>query len=106
MTAAILAFPILRRLAPPPVAIDAVADLLLALEAAPLFDPAVCVGRDLSGRPDLAIIVAGRRFRLTATEARLAAETLAAENAFAGSLGVAHTLHQAANLADRMRRAG
>lgn len=106
MTAAILTFPTPHRAAPPPAAIDAVAELLLALEDAPLFEPAVTVARDLSGRPDLCIIAAGRRFRLSPLEARLAAETLTAENAFAGCVGIAHTLHQAAALADRMRRVG
>lgn len=100
----LIAFPIPRRPAPTPGQIDAVSDLLLALEDAPLFDPAVVVTRDLSGHPEVSVTVAGRLFRLTPTEIRLTAETLIAEQAFAGCVGLAVTLNAAADLADRMAR--
>lgn len=104
MTAVVL--PFVRRAPALPVQPEIVADLLWALEDAPLFTPWTAVARGLGGVPVVAMAVAGRDFRLTPQDARLAADALFAEQAFVGCVEVADALRAAADLADRMRRVG
>ena len=79
---------------------ELVSALLLAIEAEYLA-PVLCYPiRDVAGRADVAVMVGRTPFRLRPDDCRLAAEALTAENAFAGCIGVAADLREAAALAE------
>lgn len=74
---------------------EVVASLLLAMEEAPLFRAVAYTGLDMAGRIFVAVRADGVTFRLTPAEARLAADTLDAEQAYPDCLTDAHMLRTA-----------
>lgn len=83
-----------------PVRSEAVADLLLALENAPLSDMSAAIHRQLGGRFVVIAAVAEKAFSLTPDEARLASHALFAEQAFIGATEASFLLMDMAEQAD------
>lgn len=84
-----------------PVRPSTVADLLLALEDAPLSDLHGAVSRRF-GRLIITVSSICGAFELSPDEARLAAHALFSEQAYVGSLAASITLMDLADLADAM----
>jgi len=81
--------------------VDRVADCVLALEAACWTDPCILAQRGMGGAPHVAVVMPGYDRCLSPADARTVAETLRADNAFAGALCVALRLDQVADEAER-----
>lgn len=81
---------------------DAVADLLLLLESAPLAYPVARGVLDVTGRPVVGVVVGNVLRYLRPEQARVAACAIVAENAVAGAVGVAHALGRAADQAQAL----
>jgi hypothetical protein len=84
---------------------ELIAALLLAMEASPLARPHCYPVRqvltaDDAGRAHVIVMVAGQPFRLRPDDCRKAADSLIAEQAFPGCVGVAGDLREAAALAE------
>lgn len=92
-TAQILHFPSGRRLSANP---ERVAEVLLALEAAPLFPPRVYALRRIDGVHQVTVIADGRPFALSPIEARLVADCLWADPVGPGFADVALRFREAA----------
>ena len=80
---------------------DAVAAFLVAMDAEPIQAPVILAARGLDGVHYVGASVAGRAFRLTPAEARLAADTLWADPGAPGFGEVAARLREAAEAAAR-----
>lgn len=85
-----------------PVKPQTVADLLLALEEAPLAAMQGAVSRRLGGRYVVIASTACGVFELTADEARLASHALFSEQAYVGSVEASICLMELARKADAM----
>ena len=85
-----------------PVRPQTVADLLLALEEAPLAAMHGAVHRRLGGRYVMIVSTACGVFELTADEGRLAAHALFSEQAYVGSVEASALLMHLARTADAM----
>jgi len=89
--------------------VDAVTDLLLLLESAPLAEPVARGLIDVTGRPVVGVVVGKVQRCLRPEQARVAACAMVAENALAGAVGFANALARAADQAQALyiaRRAG
>lgn len=89
-----------RPVAANPVRSQVVADLLLALENAPLTDMSAAVHRRLGGTFIVVAAVAEKVFDLSADEARLASHALFAEQGFVGATETSFLLMDMAVQAD------
>lgn len=111
MSATVVAFPRQNRSQPPSGATlirsrrdetraELVAALLLELERRPLA-PCLCYpGIDVGGHPFVIVTIGDIAFRVLPEDCRTAADTLIAEQAFTGCVGVAGDLNEAASIAE------
>lgn len=89
-----------------PVRSEVVADLLQALEDAPLTDMRAAVHRRLGGTFVVVASVAEKVFELSGDEARLASHALFAEQAFVGATEASFLMMDMAEQADARTAAG
>ena len=85
---------------------ETVADLLLALEEAPLADMQGAIRRRLGGSYVVIVSTVCGVFELTADEARLAAHALFSEQAYVGSVQASTRMMELASVADAMLARG
>lgn len=81
---------------------EAVANLLLALEAAPLASLRAAVSRRLGGGCFIVACVGAQVFEIEPDDARLASHALFAEQAYVGATEASFQLMELADLADGM----
>ena len=86
--------------------IASVAELLTAMEAASWRSPRVVVARGIDRISRIHVAIPCVEAYWTPAQARIAADTLEAEQAFAGAAGLAATLRAAAAAVDRRSPAG
>lgn len=89
-----------------PVKPEAVADLMLALEASPLAPMRGAVQRQLGGCYTVLAVVSDQVFSLSADDARLASHALFAEQGHVGATEASFQLMDLAEQADRLSRQG